>query len=63
MSAQASGPREMVPACLVARESKSRLKKVLAPVVHLVAGKSLPKNFWNLLTGMDPVAKKEFETK
>ena len=56
MSALASGPREMVPACSVARASKRRLKKVLAPVVHLVAWKSLPKKLWNYLTGMDPVA-------
>ena len=56
MSALASGPKEMVPACSVARASKRRLKKVLAPVVHLVAWKSFPKKLWNFLTRMDPVA-------
>ena len=52
MSALAWGPRETEPAFSVARASNSRLKKVLAPVVHLVAWNSLPKNFLNFLTGM-----------
>ena len=43
MSALASEPRVMIPACWVARASKRRLKKVLAPVVHLVAWNSFPK--------------------
>ena len=45
MSALAWEPRETDPALSVARASKSPLKKVLAPVVHLVAWNSLPRNF------------------
>ena len=40
----------------MARASKRRLKKVLAPVVHLVAGKSFQKKLWNFLTVMELVA-------
>ena len=60
-SALVSEPKEIEPACLVVRASRSRLKKVLTPVVHLVAWKSLPKNFWNILTGMEPVVRSSIQ--
>ena len=54
MSALASEPREMMPACSVASASISRLKKALAPAVHFVAWNNFPRNFWNFLVGTDP---------
>ena len=55
MSALASEPREMTPACSLASASNSRLKKVLAPVVHFVAWNNLPWNFWNFFIGIELV--------
>ena len=50
--ALASEPRKMVPACSVARASRSLVMKILAPEVHFVAWKSLPKKLWNFFTEM-----------
>ena len=60
MSALAWGPRETEPALSVARASNSRLKKVLAPVVHLVAWNSLSKKLldWNGTGGHQVEAEK-----
>ena len=46
-SALAGALREMEPTCSVMSVSRILEVKTLAPVVHLVAWKSLPRKLWN----------------